>query len=88
MPDNDDPGDIGLPGSVGDEIYRGDKEKCDHCGKEFSWGQLIMVSEDPKLIFCCRDQNTLEDLLQSCVALWVYKNKIGLRCTVFKFQGD
>ena len=88
MADDDDPNDISLPGSVRDEIYKGKKEKCDHCGKEFTWGEAILFSADGDLTFCDKTMDSPEAVDGGCILMWSFKNARSVRCEVKKFQGE
>ena len=88
MPDDPDSDDISLPGKTSDDIYRGKKEKCDHCSREFTWGEVIIVSKDPELVFCAPAVLTVTDAAKSCWMQWTIVNKTGLRAEVNRFQGE
>jgi hypothetical protein len=62
--------------------YQGEKRNCDACGKEFLWGDLIMVSQKEKYIFCPDDE---ESLTAGCVIKFVLTHGIPIVADPMKF---
>lgn len=88
MTDDDDPGDILLPGETESDIYKGKRTTCNHCGKEFTWGQEVMFCAEKDLVFCAKELNGPEDVEKNCMLMWVVSHPVSVRCLLMKFQGD
>lgn len=69
-------------------VYEGSLNCCSHCGREFQWGDLILVSRDNQLVFCFHDIFAEDAPEVHCQMNWVMNTGQALQSRPMKFGGD
>ena len=91
MPDFED---LPPPDGSDHQIYKGDNDHCDQCGRKFLWGDLILVEQKTgSHTFCLSDFEVLsvdedEKMGMPCMAQWTAQTGKIVLAKVMKFGGD
>ena len=75
-----------LLNNMGKADYGGIQEKCEYCGRQFTYGELVIVYEKEDKVCCCRGET--KKAQAECAQKWAIARGIVTNMKCAEFHGN